>query len=819
MSRITRLTPIGAAAVDKNTLGLTNVDNTHDVDKPVSSATQTALNLKQALASKGQPNGYAPLGSNGLVPGSYLPVTTGGTTVTQGPSFVDFGMQQAELALGPSFASGYDSTVVTKIVTGIKAVGAKRVRIAIPWSYFEPSKGTYDPTYFGYLDAALNTCAAKGVLPLLTFTYPVAGYSPTTTDFANFCRFVAARYGAQGTAQVREYEMWNEPNLSASALPGSFTGANYTAWMIAGADAIRGADSGAFIITGGTGAATTVAGVQVDPVDWITAIYDNNGQSHFDAIGYHYYSTDGVNGTVLEPTDTQTFYTKMLAVRALMVARGDSAKPVWVTEFGFPVPQVSLATAANYLAKQVNQMTKLSWIQSFIILGYQNATDNPPYGIVSTDLTQKLQPLYDTVLSINATATVPPSGSADPRIVMSTSRIGDARDAGLTYTYTHNLGTKSLWPVLKDIQTNEMILAKMITNTANTLLITPDVSWPLNSKRITLFGLLGLVDETPPSAPPALAYVSTLSKKITVAVSGGTDNVAVTGYNFFYDTGGAKTYAGNLTAAGNFDYNLPASGTSYNLTATAYDAEGNESTSSNVLVRSTATSPAPVFDAAGTDNGGIGTATGNQAVWSAVQTIVIGNGSNRILLAFVGHNGNGGTVPEANATITVTSNKGIDGSTAAPLTKLKGIDAGDGASNTVGIGQVWYLLNPAPGTHTITSNVNTGGSWSGNPRLAATSWSNVSSVALKTFRTGIGTSAVVNAAMTSAVDNVAGIAIFQDNAAPTGFNGTTRVVGGANVSGQADFLLVGDLPGAANVTFTTTSVQSNGYITFDLVKA
>lgn len=34
--------------LDKNSVGLGNVDNTSDVNKPISSATQTALNSKQA---------------------------------------------------------------------------------------------------------------------------------------------------------------------------------------------------------------------------------------------------------------------------------------------------------------------------------------------------------------------------------------------------------------------------------------------------------------------------------------------------------------------------------------------------------------------------------------------------------------------------------------------------------------------------------------------------------------------------------------------------------------------------------------------------
>lgn len=64
-------------SVTKSQVGLGNVDNTSDADKPVSTATQTALNAKEDKANKGQPNGYAPLDATGKVPTANLPAGTG----------------------------------------------------------------------------------------------------------------------------------------------------------------------------------------------------------------------------------------------------------------------------------------------------------------------------------------------------------------------------------------------------------------------------------------------------------------------------------------------------------------------------------------------------------------------------------------------------------------------------------------------------------------------------------------------------------------------------------------------------------------------
>jgi len=54
--------------VTKSQIGLGNVDNTSDTNKPISTATQTALNLKEDEINKGASLGYAPLDVNSKVP-------------------------------------------------------------------------------------------------------------------------------------------------------------------------------------------------------------------------------------------------------------------------------------------------------------------------------------------------------------------------------------------------------------------------------------------------------------------------------------------------------------------------------------------------------------------------------------------------------------------------------------------------------------------------------------------------------------------------------------------------------------------------------
>jgi hypothetical protein len=70
--------------IDKFDVGLGNVDNTSDANKPISNATQSALNNKEDKSNKGITNGYASLDPVGKVPMSQIPDAIIGASRYQG---------------------------------------------------------------------------------------------------------------------------------------------------------------------------------------------------------------------------------------------------------------------------------------------------------------------------------------------------------------------------------------------------------------------------------------------------------------------------------------------------------------------------------------------------------------------------------------------------------------------------------------------------------------------------------------------------------------------------------------------------------------
>jgi hypothetical protein len=73
-----------ASTPSKSDVGLGNCDNTSDANKPISSATQTALNAKEATANKGAASGYAGLDGSTKVPIAQIPTGATATTVAIG---------------------------------------------------------------------------------------------------------------------------------------------------------------------------------------------------------------------------------------------------------------------------------------------------------------------------------------------------------------------------------------------------------------------------------------------------------------------------------------------------------------------------------------------------------------------------------------------------------------------------------------------------------------------------------------------------------------------------------------------------------------
>lgn len=142
-------------------LAINNVDNTSDANKPVSTATQTALNLKVNTASVGAANGVAPLGADSKVPAAYL------------PSYVDDVLEFANLAAFP--ATGESGVMYVALDTGFiyRWGGSTYIRIAA-------SPGTTDDVPEGALNLYFTDARARNAVIAATITDGVTDRAPSS---------------------------------------------------------------------------------------------------------------------------------------------------------------------------------------------------------------------------------------------------------------------------------------------------------------------------------------------------------------------------------------------------------------------------------------------------------------------------------------------------------------------------------------------------------------------------------------------------------------------------------------------------------------
>lgn len=181
-------TRTGDITLAKADVGLGSVDNTSDATKPISTATQAALNTKEATANKGAANGYAPLDGNSLVPPAYL------------PSYVDDVLEYANLAGFPG--TGESGKIYTALDTGkiYRWGGSAYVEIS-------PSPGSTDAVPEGstnkyYTDARADARVVAGITGKADKTTTVsAGTGLTGGGDLSANRSLAVAYGTTaGTA-------------------------------------------------------------------------------------------------------------------------------------------------------------------------------------------------------------------------------------------------------------------------------------------------------------------------------------------------------------------------------------------------------------------------------------------------------------------------------------------------------------------------------------------------------------------------------------------------------------------------------------------
>ncbi len=235
-----------------------------------------------------------------------------------------------------------------RVVNSVQESGFGWVRFQLEWQQFERADNQWDPLP---IDNIVDQFAASDVKILLVVAKaPEWALDPTgnqfLSDYAQFTelmQFVSQRYAGK----VQAWEIWNEQNL-AHEVNNNVRVADYVELLKAGFTGVRAGDPNALVVFGGlTPNGVNDPTIAIDDLEYLTQIYQYQGgeiAQYFDVMGMHVSSTHNPPDTMWPDNpsdeegynDDESFYFRRAEqLREVMVANGDSAKPTWITEFGW----------------------------------------------------------------------------------------------------------------------------------------------------------------------------------------------------------------------------------------------------------------------------------------------------------------------------------------------------------------------------------------------------------------------------------------------------------------------------------------------------
>lgn len=278
----------------------------------------------------------------------------------------------------------------------------KAIRIDMSWAYVD-STGTYDWSQYDPLIAAIR---ARGLILDLIVDMTPAWASPSgnlwaqpsdPTQFATFAAAAAARYGSGGPTG---YEVWNEPNIDPFWYPAPDASA-YTTLLADTYTAIQAVQPGAYVLTGGLSPAAN-DGSDIAPVTFLQDIYADGGKPYFNGVADHPYSYPALPNTFESWSGWSQLDSTSPSIRSVMVANGDSAKDVDITEIGWPT-NVTSNTGQSGTTAQVDELQQVvafaqanPWIGAVYWFNYKDNVDGD-FGLLTSTGTHK--PAYSVFAS------------------------------------------------------------------------------------------------------------------------------------------------------------------------------------------------------------------------------------------------------------------------------------------------------------------------------------------------------------------------------------------------------------------------------------
>ncbi len=211
--------------------------------------------------------------------------------------------------------------------------------------------------------------------PAWTHADPAIGsFAPPddVQDFVNYAKAVAERY----RGRIHYYQIWNEPNIYPEWGEQAVNPEAYTDLLCRTYSALKAVDPSIVVISAPLSPTVSLDSRNLNDFIFLQRMYDAGAGACFDVMavqGYGFYSG---------PTDrrlrTLTLnFARHLYIRDLMIANGDAAKSIWISEAAWNAqpedPSVVTSQYGNFGIVSEDQAAR------YMPLGYQRALEEWPW--------------------------------------------------------------------------------------------------------------------------------------------------------------------------------------------------------------------------------------------------------------------------------------------------------------------------------------------------------------------------------------------------------------------------------------------------------
>ncbi len=289
----------------------------------------------------------------------------------------------------------------------VRQMGAGWIVELFPWAYIEPRRGEFD---WAHPDDVVREANRQGLEVIARLDFVPAWVRPVGSTprllpperYVDYASFVA-RFAQRYRQAVRYFVIWNEPNTSFEWGYRGVNPAEYVELLGQASTAIHGVHPEAIVMAAGLAPTVERSDLAFNDLEFLQAIYDNDGARYFDALAVHSY---GWKFPPEEPARPDRLnFARVELYRAVMTRNGDATKPVIVTETGWNdsprwTKSVHAGQRIQYTLRALQKATtEWPWLQALCLWAFRLPIPSHDYNDYFTlvDTNFRPKPIYEAL--------------------------------------------------------------------------------------------------------------------------------------------------------------------------------------------------------------------------------------------------------------------------------------------------------------------------------------------------------------------------------------------------------------------------------------